>query len=248
MAFLDDLSQVMIQRNQAEAKKQKAMTEISNLNSAIAHEEQMIADTFRQLGVEYFNKNKDLPDAPFYGLISAIKSARQRMDEHRKQIEQIKAIVKCKACGADVATGFGFTHCNNCGTSLNTPETMPAGNYIRCFACGQPLSQDSKFCTGCGKPMAEIIQYYANVTGSVAQAPSAPAPVPPSSPEPVPPAAPIPAASPAPVPPITPNPAVAPPPAPIEAPVTGIKSSCPACGSFVTDEMVFCVGCGAKLK
>jgi len=234
MAFLDDLSQSMVLRNQAEAKRQKAMTEISNLNSAIAHEEHMIADTFRQLGVEYFNKNKDNSDAPFYGLIAAILSARQRMDEYRDQIEQVKAIVKCEACGTDIPTGFGYTICTNCGTPLKTAETAPEVNYIRCFSCGRPLSQDTKFCTGCGKPMTEIIQFYANAVGAAqaaanaasapAQEPNAPADVPPATPAPEP---------------VNTE---------IELPANTSKTTCPACGSFITEAMAFCVGCGAKLK
>ena len=57
MAFLDNLSQRMIQHSQASAQKTKAMSEISNLNTAISHEDKMIADTYYQIGVEDFNKN-----------------------------------------------------------------------------------------------------------------------------------------------------------------------------------------------
>lgn len=218
MAFLDNLSQRMIQHSQASAQKTKAMSEISNLNTAISHEDKMIADTYYQIGVEYFNKNKDNPDVPFAGLITAIKAAEQRKAEFLLQIEQIKAIVKCEKCGADIPTGFGLTYCNHCGTPLRTKEAVPDGNYIRCHACGQPLMQDSKFCTGCGIPMANILQHYASaseashlpdVTDAAAQ----------------------PEAS-----------------VQVEAPVQPPRPTCPGCGSFITDEMIFCTGCGTKLK
>ena len=50
------------------------------------YEDKMIADTYYQIGVEYFNKNKDNPDVPFVGLITAIKAAEQRKAEFLLQM------------------------------------------------------------------------------------------------------------------------------------------------------------------
>ena len=141
MSFSDNLNT----DNQAQATNEKAISEISALDSAITQEEKMITEIYQQIGIEYYNKHKDNSDADFQFMISRVKGAQQRVAEYRNLIENIRAVVLCRKCGAEIATGLGMTNCARCGTPAFTNESPLHDSTIKCFACGEELANDLLF-------------------------------------------------------------------------------------------------------
>lgn len=212
-------------------QNEKALSEISELDMAITQEEKMISEIYEQIGIQYYNSNKDNPDADFKVMISRINAALQRIEEYRHLIEQIRAVVICEKCGAEVATGLGMTNCVRCGKPVNAHSDA---STIKCIFCGQLLMADTNFCTGCGKPMSEILNNRENTFAGSAPVPedsktdaplkesAVPETVSDGENE-------IPMAN--------------------EVPVPDEQTEkCPMCGSDITDEMFFCTSCGEKLK
>ena len=63
-------------------------------------------------------------------------------------IKQIKGIVKCPGCGADVPLQAAF--CNACGARM-APQAAPAPeDGVPCPACGAVSPKGNRFCTHCG--------------------------------------------------------------------------------------------------
>ena len=246
MAFSGDFNQDMSQNI-----PMRQTHKISDLNSAILQEEKFIADTCYKIGVEYVYKNKESINGPFTEMVAAIKAAEQRISQYRQLIDQAQQTVKCKCCGADIPGNLAY--CNCCGAPLqqNQEPAPTEENTIECYVCGQIIPTNTNFCTGCGKPVAEIIKHYKadSAENSEPDTNSIPESNPVQSAEPqdsfdssadmyidnnqnsyseVPAdtkSDPIP-----------------------EMPVQNIRATCPGCGSFVSDEMIFCTGCGTKLK
>lgn len=158
MAFFDDLGKKITQAGQAVSQKTKDFTGVAKLNAAIADEEKKLQNTYAQIGRLYVSKHTNDCEPDFVGLISTIKDSEQNIINYRQQIQNIKGLVRCEKCGAEIANNISF--CNACGAPVKpvipTAPAAPANpNLITCAGCGQMVSKDLKFCTACGTPTAQ---------------------------------------------------------------------------------------------
>ena len=230
MAFFDDLSKKITQAGQAVSQKSKDISGVAKLNSAISAEEKKLQANYYQLGRLYVTKHGNDFEPSFADLVNAIKESEQNIINYRTQIQDIKGIMRCEKCGAEIPNNVLF--CSTCGTPVPVKDPVP--NTVRCTACGQTNSKDTSFCTKCGSPM--------NV------APVAPTPAPIATPVPAPVETTIPVPSPVP----TPVETAIPVPAPVETaiPVSAPVSAtnfCTNCGAKVPQGMAFCQECGTRL-
>lgn len=170
MAFFDDLGKKITQAGQAVSQKTKDFTGVAKLNAAISDEEKKLQHVYSQIGRLYVSKYGNNADPDFVGLISTTKEAEKNIINYRQQIQNIKGLVRCEKCGAEIPNNVLF--CNACGASVApsnayAPTNQPVNpNLVQCTGCGQMVSKDLKFCTACGAPTAP------------APAPAAPAPAP----------------------------------------------------------------------
>lgn len=148
MAFFDEIGKRLTAAGQSVAQQTKNFADVTQLNSAISENEKKIAQLISDLGQIYYENHKEDGAAEGLETIQAINALYAEITENREKIKQIKGIVKCENCGADVALSAAF--CNACGTRVNRESTeVPDDGQRRCPSCGFIVG-DSAFCTQCG--------------------------------------------------------------------------------------------------
>lgn len=149
MAFFEDFGKKLSQASQTAVQKTKEMTDIARLNGAITEQEKKQADTYFEIGRLYVSKHPEDYEPVFASMIAALRDSETKINEYRQQIQDIKGVVKCENCGAEIGNNVAF--CSSCGAkapAVANPQTDEV--CIKCACCGASLAEDSKFCTVCG--------------------------------------------------------------------------------------------------
>lgn len=275
MSFFDDFGKKLSEVGQNAVKKTREITDSAKINSAISEENQKIANNYYQIGKLYVEKHASDCEPDFAGMIAAIRESEQKVADYTRQIQELKGLVRCEKCGAQVPGNMPY--CNFCGTPLPQPPAAAGENLSKCPRCGQMIPNTMKFCTYCGNPMGNAPQPQAPVPPPAGQPAGGPQPVAPQpavsqpvapqpavaqpvAPQPV---APQPAvAQPVAPHPVAPQPAVSQPvasqpvapqpvapqpvaPQPAAPQTTGKK--CPRCGEEMAEDLAYCTECGTKL-
>lgn len=153
MAFLDDLGKKISQAGQNAVQKTKDMTETARIKSLISEEEKTLNNHYYRIGKLYVAKHLEDFESDFSDLISEVWKSETKIRDYRKQLQDIKGVIRCEKCGAEIANNINF--CNSCGAPISKSAPVTDENSIRCTSCGQVVSKDIKFCTFCGNPMSE---------------------------------------------------------------------------------------------
>lgn len=154
MAFFDDLGKKISQAGQTVAQKTKDVTEVARLNGAIIDEEKKINGNYAEIGKLFVKKCADTEDGEFVTLLKLIKESEEKIASYRQQVQDIKGIVKCEKCGAEVASGMAF--CSSCGNAM--PVKKANESKVVCNSCGAELDSGAKFCVSCGAKVEEQIK------------------------------------------------------------------------------------------
>lgn len=156
MAFLDDLSKKITQAGQTAVQKTKDVTDVARLNGVVSEEEKKINNYYYQIGKLYVAMHVSDYEADFEGMITAIRESEQKIADSRQQIQDIKGVVRCEKCGAEVSTNFDF--CSSCGAPMPKRADAADANMVKCSGCGQMVPKNMRFCISCGKRMGDIAQ------------------------------------------------------------------------------------------
>ena len=151
MAFFDDVGKKIAQTSQGAAQKAKNMAETVKLNGQISDEEKHINNAFLQIGKTYYETYTENPDQLFAQLIAGINDSKAKITAYSEQVKQLKGIVRCPKCGAEVPYESAF--CASCGSPMNTAAATQRANGRLCPKCGAPVSEDKAFCTNCGNKL-----------------------------------------------------------------------------------------------
>lgn len=150
MAFFEDFGKKVSQASQAAVQKTKEMTYIARLNGEISEQEKKLSDTYFEIGKLYVFKHPKDYDNDFAPLIAALKDSEDKIKDLRQQIQDIKGVVRCEKCGAEVANNVAF--CSSCGAKMVRGSNVERDeNLIKCSGCGVMVNKNVKFCTSCGK-------------------------------------------------------------------------------------------------
>lgn len=156
MAFFDDLGKKLSQAGQTAVQKTKEMTDIARINSMISDEEKKVNDNYYQIGKLYAAMHQTDFESDFAGMITAIKESETKIRDYKQQIQDIKGVVRCEKCGAEVASNVAF--CSSCGAPMPKQDMLENNsNLIKCTGCGAMVDKNMRFCTSCGKPTADIV-------------------------------------------------------------------------------------------
>ncbi len=152
MAFLDDLGKKISQAGQNVAQKTKDMTGIAKINSAISDEEKKINEICFSIGKIYVDKNGVGFEEECKVLLANANEAKAKIENYQQQVQEIKGVLVCEKCGAEVTVGSLF--CNNCGNSMPKIEVEPEVKGVICSNCGHTVEGGGRFCTNCGTPVS----------------------------------------------------------------------------------------------
>lgn len=162
MAFFDDLGKKISQAGQSTMQKTRDMADVAKINMQISDEEKKINDTYLQIGKLYTELHASDSEEAFQGMVQTIADAQGKIKEYQAQIQEIKGVVRCEKCGAEVSKEAAF--CPACGMKM--PEIVPeetekaeeegatqaAESVVekKCSNCGAVLGNDALFCSECG--------------------------------------------------------------------------------------------------
>ncbi len=146
MAFMDDLNKMMSNAG----KRTREMADAAKMNSAIAEEEKKINALYYQAGKLYVALHPTDYEPEFGSVMAQIADVEAKLSNYRQQLMQIKGVIPCSQCGADVPRNSAF--CPACGNAM--PRTENGVELEKCASCNNYVAKGQRFCTYCGKPMA----------------------------------------------------------------------------------------------
>lgn len=154
MAFWDSLSQKASETTAKAMQKAKEMSDIAKLNSMISEEESKINNSYCQIGKLYVTMHSHDCEEEFASLVTIIGEAEEKIQSYRQQIQDIKGVVRCAQCGAEVQ--FGVSFCSSCGAPIPKVEPINIDDLVQCKSCGAMMKKEMRFCTMCGNPMNQL--------------------------------------------------------------------------------------------
>lgn len=172
MALWDNLGKKASETTAKAIQQAKILSETSRLNGLISDEEKKINNNYFQIGKLYTAIHRNDCEEDFAGMIAAIAESEQKIGDLRMQIQNLKGVIRCEKCGAELAKGVAF--CSSCGAPIPRTETPDMEKFEKCGSCGAWVEKGMRFCTSCGKPMAPP----AAITDAQSQPPAAEAPAP----------------------------------------------------------------------
>lgn len=148
MAFFEQLGKRLTDAGQNVAHQTQNLADVTRLNNAISEKEKKISQLFFAVGQSYYEGHKNDSEAEELEKITEINALYAEIFENREKIKQIKGVVKCVNCGADVPLSASF--CNACGTKVTreSVEKTEAGSL--CPACNAVVEKGNLFCNHCG--------------------------------------------------------------------------------------------------
>lgn len=156
MALWDSISKKASETTAKAIQQAKILSETAKLNSMISDEESKISSNYFQIGKLYCAIHQQDPEDCFVAMLTAIAEAEQKIQEYRQQIQQIKGVLRCEKCGAEVAKGNAF--CSSCGAAMPKTEPAVSENHVICASCGAQVEKGMRFCTSCGRPMLQTVE------------------------------------------------------------------------------------------
>ena len=149
MGFLDNISKTISDVGQSTLQKGKGMVDLAKYNSMVSEEEKKIQKLYEEIGSKYFEKYENNPEELFLQDIQDVKESKNKIEQYKKIIENLKGITQCPKCGAEISSDSAF--CASCGAKLEIVDNSE--NVTRCDACGAVVADGCLFCTSCGKPI-----------------------------------------------------------------------------------------------
>ena len=138
MSFLDDFE-----------NRVNTSADLRQLQSDIVAEDRYQADLCYQIGRKYLELHQEEPEEEYAEFVRLFKESAERRDAMIQRIRDIKGLVVCPECGAEMPKTIGF--CTNCGAKMPYIEPpAPVGRF--CVNCGNKLAENAKFCPKCGTP------------------------------------------------------------------------------------------------
>lgn len=151
MAFFEQIGKRLADAGQGVAQQTKNFTDVTRLNSTISEKEKKISQLYASIGQAYYERHKNDAAAEEAQQIQAVNTLFAEIAQCREEIKQIKGVVKCPSCGADVALNSAF--CNSCGAKIpqaSEPAEPARADGPVCPNCHAPVKEGNLFCTRCG--------------------------------------------------------------------------------------------------
>lgn len=151
MAFFEQIGKRLTDVGQGVAQQTKNITDVARLNSLISDKEKHIAQLYGEIGQVYYERHRDDKDAEELQKIEQINGLYSEIQQMNEEIKQIKGVVKCPNCGAEVAINASF--CSSCGAKMafdNEKSEGQSENARICPNCHAPVGDDNLFCNHCG--------------------------------------------------------------------------------------------------
>lgn len=160
MGFFDNLGSKIQEGAGAVVNKTKDLAEVTRINSQISADTNAITAKYTEIGKALYEKYADDASNEFAAAFAEIKALEAKIADAKLQVQKIKGVKTCSACGAEIDANTAF--CGSCGAKVETPAapvveaapTAPAADAkIFCSNCGNQETAGTKFCSACGNQL-----------------------------------------------------------------------------------------------
>lgn len=148
MALWSNLGKMASEATAKAVEQAKVLTEVTKLNSQIADEEKRINENYLRIGKLYIDIHTDDYEEDFSEMLAAIAESEKKIQTYKLQIQDVKGVVCCSKCGAEVAKNAAF--CGACGEHMSPIDTADVTANTKCIKCGSDITEDMRFCVCCG--------------------------------------------------------------------------------------------------
>ena len=147
---MEQLGKRLTDAGQSVAQQSKNFADVTQLNSSISDKEKKISQLYLNLGQLYYEGHKEDLSAEHREILDLINTLYTEIAQHREKIKQIKGVVKCPHCGADVPLNASF--CNACGAEIERNESVSEKDEAQryCAICHAAVHAEDSFCNNCG--------------------------------------------------------------------------------------------------
>ena len=164
MAFLDDFDKKITSWGQGAIQKTKDASGTAKLSNAISSLENQKKGHFTEIGRLYYaecQKSEEFDNGLFTGVIGQYLSEIHRLDNEiqsiQEQINQIKGIMYCSNCKAEIPQNSQF--CNQCGHKVEIKTVAPTVDTgKKCKNCNADIEEDQIYCTNCGIKIEKSVE------------------------------------------------------------------------------------------
>ena len=156
MAFFEQLGKRITDTGQGVVQQTKNFADVTRLNSEVSDMEKKIAQLYTSIGRAYYEQHQEDPAPEHRQEVEEIGRLFAEIARRQEEIKQIRGIVKCPGCGANVPVQAAF--CSACGTKIapaSPAAEPPAGDAQLCPVCGAASPKGNRFCIHCGAQFRE---------------------------------------------------------------------------------------------
>ena len=149
MAFFDELGAKLTKTGQMAAQKTNDLAETAKLNMRTGELNKVIQEKYARLGERYFALRGSAPEEELAEICAAITKANEELESIRLELQRIRQLKVCPACGAENPSDASF--CSKCSAALPELPPRPVEPGTRfCASCGAKIAETAQFCTKCG--------------------------------------------------------------------------------------------------
>lgn len=140
---------------QMAAQKTNDLAETARLNMRTGDLNKVIQEQYAKLGEQYYALHGSAPEEALAEICAAITKANEEIESIRVELQRIKQVKVCPACGAENPSDASF--CTKCAAQLPELPPKPAEPGVRfCVNCGGKVPETAQFCTKCGTKMPPL--------------------------------------------------------------------------------------------
>jgi len=149
MAFLDELSDKLLNTGKTAVNKAKEVADITKLKTEIISEESKIKSAYAEIGKLCYEKAEGEIDPDFQPLFEKIAVSKAAIAENKAEIQRLKGTSVCPECGAEVADKAQF--CSSCGAPVPQKKDEPVEDACECGAGEREQTEEACGCEEGGK-------------------------------------------------------------------------------------------------
>lgn len=120
MDLFNKLAETITDTSKVVAQKAKDVAEISKIHSQISVEENRINAAYLSIGKRFYEENAGEVMEAYINDFSVINESKAKIQQLKDQLTQIKGVLNCPSCGAEVPCTAAF--CSACGAKIVVPE------------------------------------------------------------------------------------------------------------------------------
>lgn len=118
--MFENISKKITETGKAVGDKTKQVAEAAKLSYKVNEEYRAAEELYTALGKAYFEAEGENAEGPFYDKCKEIADKLKAAECLKAELNAIKGVVVCDACGAEVPYEYDF--CGKCGAKITKPE------------------------------------------------------------------------------------------------------------------------------